>query len=135
MDQRLAITTAPSDLARLYPWLDEAAAQAGVPDLLLARLHVAAEEAVMNVAMHGIGLDRGGVITVSLRQEDAVVALVVEDSGPAFDPVAAPAVAKDVSLRGAGAGGLGLRLLRHYCKDMAYHREAGVNRLILRFAL
>ncbi|SIQ04114.1 MULTISPECIES: ATP-binding protein [Acidiphilium] len=135
MAHPLAITTAPADLARLYPWLDEAAAAAGVTEPLLGRMHVAAEEAVMNVAMHGIGLDRGDVITVSLRREDAAVALVVEDSGPAFDPVAASAVAQAVRLEAPGAGGAGLRLLRHYCKEMAYHREAGINRLVLRFAL
>jgi anti-sigma regulatory factor (Ser/Thr protein kinase) len=131
----LEITTAPEDLARLYPWLDEAAAAAGVGEPLLGRIHVAAEEAVMNVAMHGIGLGRNEVINVRLLREAGAVALVVEDSGPQFDPVAAPAVAKAVSLDGPGAGGVGLRLLRHYCKDMAYHREAGVNRLVLRFPL
>ncbi len=129
----LAMTTAPEDLARLYPWLDEAAAAAGVTQPLLGRMHVALEEAVMNVAMHGIGLGRDEVITVRLQAEDGAVALVVEDAGPEFDPVAAPEVAKSASLEGVGAGGLGLRLLRHYCKDMAYRREAGVNRLTLRF--
>lgn len=130
----LALTTAPEDLARLYPWLDEAAAAAGVTEPLLGRMHVALEEAVMNVAMHGIGLGRRDeVITVRLLTDDGAVALVVEDAGPEFDPVAAPDVEKSVSLEGIGAGGLGLRLLRHYCKDMVYAREAGVNRLTLRF--
>jgi len=133
--QDLAITTAPADLARLYPWLDEAAREAGVTEPLLGRIHVAAEEAVMNVAMHGIGLGRNEVINVRLLRENAAVALVVEDSGPEFDPVAAPEVANSISLDGPGAGGVGLRLLRHYCKDMAYHRDAGVNRLVLRFPL
>jgi anti-sigma regulatory factor (Ser/Thr protein kinase) len=84
--------------------------------------------------MHGIGLGRRDeVSTVRLLTDDGAVALVVEDAGPEFDPVAAPDVEKSVSLEGIGAGGLGLRLLRHYCKDMVYAREAGVNRLTLRF--
>jgi len=135
MPDELRLTTAPEDLARLYPWLDEAASAHGLGEPLLGRMHVALEEAVMNVAMHGLGLGGDGVITVRLRAEDTAVALVVEDAGPEFDPVAAPEVTRADSLEGVGAGGLGLRLLRHYCKDIAYQRDAGVNRLTMRFPL
>jgi hypothetical protein len=35
----------------------------------------------------------------------------------------------------AEPGGLGIKLLRHYCKDISYARESGRNRLTLGFPL
>jgi anti-sigma regulatory factor (Ser/Thr protein kinase) len=135
MPDELRLTTAPDDLARLYPWLEEAASAHGLGEPLLGRMHVALEEAVMNVAMHGLGLSGDGVIVVRLQAEAASVALIVEDAGPEFDPVAAPEVTRAASLEGVGAGGLGLRLLRHYCKEIGYSRVDGLNRLTMRFPL
>lgn len=109
-------------LGRLYPWLEEQAA--GLPDTLRHAMHVALEEAVVNVAMHGAPT----AIRVRLALEATAAVLVVEDDGPAFDPVAAPGAGPR-----EGPGGAGLKLLRHFCRDMGYVRDGGMNRLTLRF--
>ena len=63
------------------------------------------------------------------------VTFVVEDTGRAFDPSAAPVPARPASLLDAEPGGLGLTLLRHYCSDLTYERIGDRNRLTLRFPL
>lgn len=129
----LRIAPADADLARLYPWLEDAAAT--LPPALRNGMHVALEEVVMNVAMHGFAPGQAGEITIRLCRAPDSAALVVEDSGHAFDPTAAAAPARATSLEEAVPGGLGLTLLRHYCRDIAYERVDGRNRLTLRFPL
>ncbi len=123
----LNISGAAADLARLYPWLDEAAAQDEIPDSVLSRMHVALEEAVMNIAMHALPADGGDRITVTYQRGPGLATLTVSDPGPEFDPVTGQA-AEDAEI-----GGKGLILLRHFCKDVSYRREEGQNRLTLRF--
>jgi serine/threonine-protein kinase RsbW len=130
MADELRLGADMAGLARLYPWLEAAAA--GLPDKLRHDMHVALEEAVVNVAMHALPADARDGIVVRLERAAGPVlvgaVLVVEDNGTAFNPVAAP----DASGRDA-PGGLGLKLLRHFCRDVRYERAEGVNRLTMRF--
>jgi len=131
----MRISKAHEDLIRLYPWLDEAARSHGVPDAMLYGMHVALEEAVMNVAMHAFPADDPGDIDVRLCVSTDVATLVIEDAGRAFDPTRAMAHTGPDSLEEATPGGMGLRLMHHYCKDMFYQRTGTGNRLTLRFRI
>jgi serine/threonine-protein kinase RsbW len=131
----LRIGVALEDLGRLYPWLDDAAAARQVPRPTVQKMHVALEEAVLNVAMHAYGPGAGGEITIRLLASPEAAALVVEDAGPAFDPTMAAPRPRAASLQEARPGGLGLTLLRHYCSDIGYERRDDRNRLTLRFPL
>jgi anti-sigma regulatory factor (Ser/Thr protein kinase) len=115
------------DLASLYLWLDDAAKPDHLPASLLNQLHVALEEAAVNVAMHGELPDGDDKIRIEYLSDTKAVTLIIEDGGQAFDPVEAATVTT------ADIGGKGLILLRHYCKDIAYSRTAGRNRLTMRF--
>jgi len=129
----LRISGDRADLALVYPWLDDAAEPYHLPAQILHAMHVALEEAVINIAMHNLQPDSQDSIAVRLCKEPASLVLVVEDSGLQFDPVSAPEKARARSLDEAQPGGLGLKLLRHYCKDISYARIGGLNRLTLRF--
>lgn len=131
----LCIGTALADLERLYPWLSTEAETRRLPPATVQKMHVALEEAVMNVAMHAYGPDATGRITIRLLTAPDTAALVIEDAGPAFDPTVAPARDRPSSLEDARPGGLGLTLLRHFCGDIGYERAGGHNRLTLRFPL
>jgi len=126
----LLLTTAAEDLGRLYPWLEAEAATVAEP--VRHAIHVAAEEAVMNAVTHAFAPGDPGRIALSLEIAGGFATLVIEDTGHAFDPVAAPVPNRPIALE---AGGLGLRLLRHYCHDIRYERAADRNRLTLRFPL
>jgi len=119
----LRLTTSPADLGRVYPWLDEAAAGDSLPEAFLARLHVALEEAVANIAMHA---DTDS-FTLEYQADASKISLVVTDGGLPFDPNEGQAK------EDAEIGGKGLILLRHFCKDLEYQRVGGVNKLIMRF--
>jgi anti-sigma regulatory factor (Ser/Thr protein kinase) len=131
----LRIGVALDELSRLYPWLDSAAAARAVPAPIVQKMQVALEEAVMNVAMHAYGPGGDGAIAIRLLAQDDAVALVIEDTGPAFDPTTAVARAAPLSLEDARPGGLGLKLLRHFCPDIEYQRVDDRNCLTLRFPI
>jgi anti-sigma regulatory factor (Ser/Thr protein kinase) len=119
-----------NDLRRLHPWLD--AETADLPDPMRHAMHVALEEVVLNVASHAFPAGVSGEIAVSLHASPDAVTLIVEDPGRAFDPTAAPPPVPPNILE---PGGLGLTLLRHYCKHISYDRAGERNRLTLRFPL
>jgi len=131
----LRITANADDLGRLYPWLADHGATRELPKPVLQRMHVALEEAVMNVAMHAYAPGEDGEIVIRLRTSADAACLIVEDGGPAFDPTVAPTRERPESLEAMPVGGLGLTLLRHYCADIGYERIADRNRLTLRFPL
>lgn len=131
----LRIGTGVGDLARLYPWLDASATAMEVPATVLQGMHVALEEAVMNVAMHAYPSGAAGQIAIRLRMSRDDATLMIEDSGPAFDPTIAVVAERPKTLHDARPGGLGLTLLRHYCRDVTYERVDDRNRLSLRFPI
>jgi anti-sigma regulatory factor (Ser/Thr protein kinase) len=132
---QLQITTAQADLARLYAWLDDASARHNLPPSLLEAMHFALEEAVMNVAMHAILPADAPEILISFTAKGDVAELLIEDAGQEFNSVTAPEKPRPKSLAEAEPGGMGLKLMRRYCKDISYQRTGGRNLLTLRFPI
>lgn len=131
----LVLTRAPADLARLYPWLEAAVTPHRLPAAMLLSMHVALEEAVANVVLHGFAPGDPGEIAIALHRDGDELALTVEDCGRAFDPSTTIAPPRARNLAEAQPGGLGLGLMRHYCSRIGYERTDGRNRLTLRFAV
>jgi len=121
------------DLGRLYPWLDKAARVLRLPASMLPGMHVALEEAVTNAVLHGFAPAPAGRVAVRLDAAHGVAVLVVEDDGRAVDPTVLPA--ERPSPQDSAVGGLGLTLMRHFCRDISYARVSDRNRLTLRFPI
>lgn len=133
LSAELRLTPALADLARVYPWLDEVASS--VPPAILARMHVALEEAVANAALHGFPAGQEGEITVRLRRHDDTMVLEIEDDGVPFDPTEAELRAHAKNLDDVEPGGWGLGLIRAFTASVAYERRDGRNHLSLGFSL
>jgi serine/threonine-protein kinase RsbW len=131
----LRLSSTMEDLGRLYPWLDQAAAEVAVPAGLRPGMHVALEEAVANVAMHGFPQGETGRITVRLQMRPDAALLIVEDDGVAFDPTTADLGERPKSLAEATPGGWGLDLIRRYCPTAAYERRGASNHLTMSFPI
>lgn len=130
---QLVLSLDRAALSGLYPWLEAECLALGMAERALQRLHVAVEEAVMNVAMHAYAPDADGKIWLTIARQGDSVVVSVEDEGRHFDPASAPLDDKSAPPR--DVGGLGLKLLRHYCPEVTYRREQGRNRLEMPFAL
>ena len=80
-----------------------------------------------------LGRGREHPITVWAGLKNGAPAAWIEDDGPPFDPVGAALPEKPTALASAAIGGSGLRLMRHYAKQMRYFRRDQRNRLELLF--
>jgi anti-sigma regulatory factor (Ser/Thr protein kinase) len=131
---RLELGADVGELSRLADAVDAFASAHGLDAGTAGRLTVALDEVVTNAIVHG-RLPAGAVIGVELEVEGGEVVGTVSDSGPAFDPLAAPPVVDAAApLEGRPVGGLGLFLVHQLCRDLAYRREGACNRLTMRLA-
>jgi len=84
--------------------------------------------------MHAYPPDVAGKVWLAIARQGDTVMVRVEDEGQPFDVAAAPVAKAAASVEEAQVGGLGLKLLRHYCPGLTSTRLEGRNRLELPFA-
>jgi serine/threonine-protein kinase RsbW len=108
-------------IAEIEAWLETA----GVPPAAAARMMVAFDEVLSNIAHHG-----GGTLSVAIAADDHKLTATIADDGPPFDPLARDAPDTDLDVDDRAIGGLGIHLVREMMDDVAYAREKGKNRLI-----
>lgn len=132
---RASLTADPAGLAQLVSEIERFAAAAGIGADTSARLLTVLDEIVTNIVTHG-GLAPPLVIEIELRRGAQDIAVVVEDAGRPFDPLAdAPEPGLEGGLEERPIGGLGLHILRMLATDLAYRRTAeGRNRLSFKIA-
>lgn len=111
------------------------AASSAISERAAYYTELAFEELVTNVIRYGCRAD--GIapqVDVTVRVTEARVMLVIEDDGPPFDPLTAPAPARPGSLDEATVGGLGIFLVRKTAEHMAYQRAGERNRITIAIA-
>lgn len=111
----------PGLVAEIEAWLETA----GVPPDAAARIMIAFDEVLSNIAHHG-----GGTLSVAIAADDRRLTASIADDGPPFDPLARDAPDTDLGIDDRAIGGLGIHLVREMMDDVAYAREKGWNRLI-----
>lgn len=121
-------------LAHLSEWLQTVAHTQGLSDRCTFRLELVLAEAVTNIVQHAAAPGENIAITVTLRCADGRVLVLVEDTGPSFDPTAAPAHIQPQSLDEARIGGLGIHLIRAYTENLEYQRVDQRNQLRMTIA-
>jgi anti-sigma regulatory factor (Ser/Thr protein kinase) len=132
---RASLPADSGGMARLTGDIERFAATADIAPTVVARLLTVLDEIVTNIVTHG-GLAPPLAIEVEMQRDSRHVAVVVEDAGRPFDPIAdAPAPGLDGGLEERRIGGLGLHILRMLTTDLAYRRTPeGRNRLSFKIA-
>jgi serine/threonine-protein kinase RsbW len=124
--------SAPREVA---VWFRGVAQSAGLASEDLDRAELCLDELVTNVVRHGGDGARSVTFTVSARRKAREFLVVVEDDGPAFDPLQVPAPVFASSLDQAEAGGRGVFLIRSIADELRYERGNGRNRVTIVFRL
>ncbi|KKC26574.1 ATP-binding protein [Sphingomonas sp. SRS2] len=114
------IAVLPDLLDAIEAWLGEA----GVPIADIARVMIAFDELLSNIANYG-----GGTIMVTIGLDAGVLRATIADTGPPFDPLALPAPDTDAGIDERAVGGLGIHLVCEMMDEVGYVYEAGQNRL------
>jgi serine phosphatase RsbU (regulator of sigma subunit)/anti-sigma regulatory factor (Ser/Thr protein kinase) len=113
-------------------WVRTLAAENSLRPDWIDGLDLCAVELVANITDYAY---RGGPGEIRLELGIAADAatLVLEDTGPSFDPLAQPVPPKPASLAEAPIGGYGIHLVRQFADDCQYERDDEVNRIYVVF--
>jgi serine/threonine-protein kinase RsbW len=128
---RLVIGSSPAEIARVRVWLTDAGRVLGVPQDVLSRFNVCADEALSNIMRHGHDDEQDLSISLRLTLRGECLELRIEDDGRAFDPLSVPPRRPYASLEEAMVGGLGIHLMRSLMDECRYLRENDKNVLTL----
>jgi serine/threonine-protein kinase RsbW len=123
-------------LPETVAFLHQAWQDGALPEEAAFPFDLALDEVFMNVVRYAAGPDgEPREVTIVIRREGEIVSLVVEDDGPAFDPLTVPAPDVTASIEDRPIGGLGVFLVRRLMDDVAYARVSNRNRLTMRKAV
>ncbi len=120
-------------LHELLTFIRAEAKKRGFSETLLRRIELVAEEALVNVFVHGYTQKGGQVEVRCLISDDPALTIEIHDQGVSFDPLslADPDVQSDLANR--KIGGMGVFLIRKMTDRVAYRREGDSNILTLTF--
>jgi serine/threonine-protein kinase RsbW len=127
-EQRISVASDAAQLPVLTRFLGEFWKAAGLPPAESVKFELALEEVFMNVVMHG-SPRAGTQVEVSVILCDDSLTLMVENDGPAFDPLLLPAPNIAANLEERRVGGLGVFLVRQMMDAVSYQRVGARNQL------
>lgn len=128
----LSLVADKAALTQALNWLETLGERQRWPTHTKFALTLCLDEALTNIVMHGKHPDNTPARLILRAQQDPTdVVLTITDDGPAFDPTRAQSPELALSVEQAGIGGHGMRLMRHYLKDIHYCRTDGFNQLTL----
>ena len=118
-----------------WAWAEDCGRRQGLAEHRFGDLRLALEELVCNIRDHG-GLRPDETITLHMERFGDRVELCSEDTGRAFNPLAAnPGAELGLEISDAAIGGLGVHLIKRLTDARFYRREKDRNILRLRFDL
>jgi anti-sigma regulatory factor (Ser/Thr protein kinase) len=113
-------------------WARALAGTAALSEERAYALDLCIVEIVTNIVDHAY---RGGPgqIRIELDLAPGAAILVVDDDGPAFDPMSVPAPVVADSIEDAQVGGFGIHMVRSTADECRYERRAARNVFTARF--
>ena len=115
----------------LLTFITDEAKRKGFSEDARRRIELVAEEALVNVFVHGYPQNQGQVEVRCLASDDSSLTIEISDTGVSFNPLslAAPDLQPDLAAR--KIGGMGVFLIRKMTDDVAYRREGNNNILTM----
>ena len=119
-------------LSEIGAYVLAAASQARLEKKIAYRLRLAVDEIATNAIVHGYDrIGKDGELVVSAEIGDGIVTIIMEDTGPAYDPCKTPSPDDlDQPLDDRDIGGLGVFLAIQGVDEFRYDWENGTNRNI-----
>lgn len=134
--ERLAPGSGASAVAAALDWLEALAERQAWPAKARGALVLCADEALANIGAYArTASGEAAQLWLACGPSAGGLALCIEDDGTAFDPTTQALPELAASLDEARIGGHGLRLMRHYLRQLLYRRAHGRNVLLLEVAL
>ncbi|HEY7141564.1 MAG TPA: SpoIIE family protein phosphatase [Methylomirabilota bacterium] len=124
---RFTVDSEPGTAARAWRWVEVILGARDIPPPTVHDCVLAVEELVTNVVMHAYRGQPGHQAYVGLRLRPEMIEIRIEDAGPPFNPLEAPAPDLEAPLVDRRVGGLGLVLVKNLVDRWEYAREGAAN--------
>lgn len=126
----LEIKSSFEEMDRVVDFVDDFCVRESVNDAVRNKLHLIAEELVVNAVMHGYPGREDGWIALRLREMEKGIEITYLDEAAPFDPLSeAIDPDLDADLEEKRVGGLGIFLIREFAEDARYKRAGNRNTL------
>jgi len=133
--RRLSVPATDAGIKAALDALERLWAAEGISRAVTWPVEVSLDEVLANVVRHGLeGRGESAQVELELRLEPGDpprCELRVEDDGPEFDPLGAPAPDTSLEVDERPIGGLGIELVKRLMDEVHYERRDGRNRLRL----
>jgi serine/threonine-protein kinase RsbW len=118
-------------LRDLLKFITDEAKKKGLSKEARQRIELVAEEALVNVFVHGYAQHNGQVEVRCLDSDDFSLTIEISDTGVSFNPLSLsnPDLHPDLAAR--KIGGMGVFLIRKMTDSVAYRREGNSNILTM----
>lgn len=134
-EEELTLRSQIAELSRVPPWIEGLASETPIPEQTQFAMNLCLEEILSNIIRHGYGNRPDGSIRVRYAPLPGESwRLVVEDEAPHFNPLGAKEMPGPATLAETQVGGLGLRLVRNFAKNLSYEPTDRGNRLTMEFS-
>ncbi len=129
----LSLANRRAELETLSIWVAQLCEDLEIATGTALRIDLVLAEAVQNIIDYAYpdGAARTIGIAFCHRPDSQLVQLRIEDDGAYFDPTQAPDASLGHDLQSASVGGLGIHLIRSYCRECSYQRIGHKNVLTL----
>lgn len=134
-EERLSLRSRLADLALVWPWVDDLAAEHAIPEDTHYAINLCLEEALANIIRHGYAGEPNHAITISFTLDGKNgLTFIVQDNAPHFSPCWPMEPQEQQSpINRFEPGGQGLRLMRRFAGTLAHEKLSGGNRLTIGF--
>lgn len=127
----LRVPGSTSGVRRAIDALDAFVARHGIVLRAPWQVRLALDETLSNIVKHAYRGRTRDIIQVTFAVVGGEFQVTIADSGPAYDPLKAPAPDIEAPLEARSPGGLGVYLVRKLMDRVEYRRAGGRNRLVL----
>ena len=130
-ERHLVLHNDIKQIPQLADFVEKIADEIKMDKGLAMSINLALEEAVTNVIMYAYPKDADGLVDIEAILRQKSIMFVIQDSGKAFDPTAAPDVDITADFSKRPIGGLGIHLVRTIMDGVSYKRTDGKNILTM----
>lgn len=122
------------ELPLMLAYIEEQAMLFGFKELQLARILLAAEEALVNVICYAYPSESGTIEIECKRHHPSGFKLVIRDHGIPFNPLTSPSIARfdhGAAIEKRNIGGMGILIVLRVMDEVSYCSENNQNVLTL----
>ena len=103
----------------------------GLSEISISEINICLDELFTNIVSYGFKDDLEHKIKFTMKVDDNILIVSIEDDGEPFNPLEKKAVELPADVMSAEIGGLGIHITRELMDNICYERIRGKNKLTI----